>query len=116
MEKVLLTSPPIKQIIQSSETSYIKPIHSLESPLLQGSVPPKDAEIPTSSNNRYIGQEKAIGFPIAISIKKVLSGGQPGAPFPSPPRIKQVIPSGLSTEGDEPSEKNGDYLLSHCYA
>ena len=81
MEKVLLTSPPIKQIIQSSETSY----NSLESPLLQGSVPPKDAEIPTSSNNRYIGQEKAIGFPIAISIKKVLSGGQPGAPFPSPP-------------------------------
>ena len=115
MEKVLLTSPPIKQIIQSSETSYIKPIHSLESPLLQGSVPPRDAEIPTSSNNRYIGQEKAIGFPIAISIKKVLSGGQPGAPFPSP-RIKQVIPSGLSTERDEPSEKNGDYLLSHCYA
>ena len=111
MEKVLLTSPPIKQIIQSSETSY----NSLESPLLQGSVPPKDAEIPTSSNNRYIGQEKAIGFPIAISIKKVLSGGQPGAPFPSP-RIKQVIPSGLSTKGDEPSEKNGDYLLSHCYA
>ncbi|EYB03355.1 hypothetical protein M066_3992 [Bacteroides fragilis str. I1345] len=51
---------------------------------MQGSVPPKDAEIPTSSNNRYIGQEKAIGFPIAISIKKVLSGGQPGAPFPSP--------------------------------
>ena len=82
MEKILLTSPPIKQIIQSSETSYIKPIHSLESPLLQGSVPPRDAEIPTSSNNRYIGQEKAIGFPIAISIKKVLSGGQPGAPFP----------------------------------
>ena len=32
------------------------------------------------------------------------------------PRIKQVIPSGLSTKGDEPSEKNGDYLLSHCYA
>ena len=113
MEKVLLTSPPIKQIIQSSETSYIKPIHSLESPLLQGSVPPRDAEIPTSSNNRYIGQEKAIGFPIAISIKKVLSGG--ALPF-LPPRIKQVIPSGLSTEGDEPSEKNGDYLLSHCYA
>ena len=106
-----MTSPPIKQIIQSSETSY----NSLESPLLQGSVPPKDAETPTSSNNRYIGQEKAIGFPIAISIKKVLSGGQPGASFPSP-RIKQVIPSGLSTEGDEPSEKNGDYLLSHCYA
>ncbi|EYA22697.1 hypothetical protein M103_4527 [Bacteroides fragilis str. 1007-1-F  len=48
-------------------------------------MPPKDAEIPTSSNNRYIGQEKAIGFPIAISIKKVLSGGQPGAPFPSLP-------------------------------
>ena len=68
-------------------------------------MPPRDAEIPTSSNNRYIGQEKAIGFPIAISIKKVLSGGQPGAPFPSAPRIKQVIPSGLSTEGDEPSEK-----------
>ncbi|EXZ87392.1 hypothetical protein M068_4035 [Bacteroides fragilis str. J38-1] len=42
---------------------------------MQGSVPPRDAEIPTSSNNRYIGQEKAIGFPIAISIKKVLSGG-----------------------------------------
>ncbi|MFK1776375.1 hypothetical protein ACIXKS_21950, partial [Bacteroides fragilis] len=77
MQKVLLTSPPIKQIIQNSETSY----NSLKSPLLQGSVPPKDAEIPTSSNNRYIGQEKAIGFPIAISIKKVLSGGQPGAPF-----------------------------------
>ncbi|EXY39333.1 hypothetical protein M121_3719 [Bacteroides fragilis str. 3783N2-1] len=52
---------------------------------MQGSVPPRDAEIPTSSNNRYIGQEKAIGFPIAISIKKVLSGGQPGAPFPSLP-------------------------------
>ena len=34
----------------------------------------------------------------------------------SAPRIKQVIPSGLSTKGDEPSEKNGDYLLSHCYA
>ena len=34
----------------------------------------------------------------------------------SAPCIKQVIPSGLSTEGDEPSEKNGDYLLSHCYA
>ncbi|MFK1747710.1 hypothetical protein ACIXBP_21550, partial [Bacteroides fragilis] len=83
MEKVLLTSPPIKQIIQSSETSYIKPIHSLESPLLQGSVPPRDAEIPTSSNNRYIGQEKAIGFPIAISIKKVLSGG--ALPFLRPP-------------------------------
>ncbi|EXY68497.1 hypothetical protein M083_3887 [Bacteroides fragilis str. 3986 T(B)9] len=81
MQKVLLTSPPIKQIIQNSETSY----NSLKSPLLQGSVPPKDAEIPTSSNNRYIGQEKAIGFPIAISIKKVLSGGQPGAPFPPPP-------------------------------
>ena len=76
-----MTSPPIKQIIQNSETSY----NSLKSPLLQGSVPPKDAEIPTSSNNRYIGQEKAIGFPIAISIKKVLSGGQPGAPFPPPP-------------------------------
>ncbi|WPO60127.1 hypothetical protein [Bacteroides fragilis] len=80
MEKVLLTSPPIKQIIQSSETSY----NSLESPLLQGSVPPKDAEIPTSSNNRYIGQEKAIGFPIAISIKKVLSEGSPALPFLPP--------------------------------
>ena len=34
----------------------------------------------------------------------------------SAPRIKQVIPFGLSTKGDEPSEKNGDYLLSHCYA
>jgi hypothetical protein len=29
---------------------------------------------------------------------------------------KTSIPFGLSTEGDEPSEKNGDYLLSHCYA
>jgi len=29
---------------------------------------------------------------------------------------KQVIPSCLLTRGDELSEKNGDYLLSHCYA
>uniref|UniRef100_UPI00356157C5 hypothetical protein n=1 Tax=Bacteroides fragilis TaxID=817 RepID=UPI00356157C5 len=29
---------------------------------------------------------------------------------------KQVIPSCLLTQGDELSEKNGDYLLSHCYA
>ncbi|EYA12463.1 hypothetical protein M104_4528 [Bacteroides fragilis str. 1007-1-F  len=57
-------------------------------------MPPKDAEIPTSSNNRYIGQEKAIGFPIAISIKKVLSGGQPGLPFlPSPYKTSHPLRS-----------------------
>jgi hypothetical protein len=29
---------------------------------------------------------------------------------------KTSIPSCLLTRGDELSEKNGDYLLSHCYA